>query len=272
METSDLRSDSLSRSDTEPLPLAEKLQAGSKSAFAGPRDFLDFKAEVSLRRRYIRSVAGDRFLAVVAGTCQTRIETFEEGTAFWRAQVGHEWSTDTDGRRISGPHPEARMRPLQDRAYEGRVNPKGIPCLYLATSREVAMSEVRPWLGSVVSVARFALGRRVKLVDCSKYHGAEAPAEDLPDPDGIDERVWTHIDYAFSRPVTRSDNTAEYAATQIIAEVFRDQGFDGVIYKSAFAEQGYNVALFDLDAALQTESYLFQVQKAAFEFRELNLD
>lgn len=242
------------------------------SAFNGPRDFLDFKAEVSQRRRYLRSAAGDHFLAAVAETCRSRVETFAEGHEFWRAQVGHEWSTDADGRRISGPHPEARMRPLHDRAYEGRVNPKGIPCLYLATSREVAMSEVRPWLGSVVSVARFALGRTVRVVDCSHYHGAEAPAEDLPDPQGIDASVWAHIDFAFSRPVTRSDNTAEYAATQIIAEVFRSEGFDGVIYKSAFAEQGYNIALFDLDAALQTESYLYQVQKAAFEFRELTLE
>lgn len=219
----------------------------------------------------MRSPSGERFLRAVADTCKARLASFSQGAEFWRAQVGHDWTIDADGRRISGPHPEARMRPWQDRAYEGRVNAKGIPCLYLATTREVAMSEVRPWIGSTLSVARFSLGRDVTVVDCSKYHGLDAPNVDS-DVDEVNESVWSHIDYAFSRPVTRSDNTAEYAATQIIAEVFRSEGYDGVIYKSAFAATGYNIALSDLDAALPTESYLFQVSKATFEFRELTLD
>lgn len=134
------------------------------------------------------------------------------------------------------------------------------------------MSEVRPWIGSILSVARFSLGRNVTVVDCSKYHGLNAPDAVLAGADGINESVWAHIDYAFSRPITRSDNTAEYAATQIVAEVFRSEGYDGVIYKSAFATEGYNIALFDLDAALQTKSYLFEVSKATFDFREISLD
>lgn len=185
----------------------------------------------------MRSPSGERFLRAVADTCKARLASFSQGAEFWRAQVGHDWTIDADGRRISGPHPEARMRPWQDRAYEGRVNAKGIPCLYLATTREVAMSEVRPWIGSTLSVARFSLGRDVTVVDCSKYHGLDAPNVDS-DVDEVNESVWSHIDYAFSRPVTRSDNTAEYAATQIIAEVFRSEGYDGVIYKSAFAATG----------------------------------
>lgn len=240
--------------------------------FSGPRDFLDFRTEASQRSRYLRSKSGEKFLGAVADTCKARLERIPAGAEFWRAQIGHDWTSDADGRRISGPHPETRMRPWQDRAYEGRVNAKGIPCLYLATTREVAMSEVRPWIGSILSVARFSLGRDVTVVDCSKYHGFDAPNDDLTGLDELNEKVWAHIDYAFSRPVTRSDNTAEYAATQIIAEVFRSEGYDGVIYKSAFATTGYNIALFDLDAALQTESYLFQVSKATFDFREITLD
>ena len=236
------------------------------------RDFLNFRSEVSYRTRYLHSANGEKFLRAVADTCKARLRNFSEGAEFWRAQVGHDWTSDADGRRISGPHPETRMRPWQDRAYEGRVNAKGIPCLYLATTREVAMSEVRPWIGSILSVARFSLGRDVTVVDCSKYHGFDAPDAEPSDSEEVNEAVWAHIDYAFSRPVTRSDNTAEYAATQIIAEVFRTEGYDGVIYKSAFAPTGYNIALFELDAALQTESYLFQVSTATFEFRELTLD
>src|ERR1039458_6332974 len=36
------------------------------------------------------------------------------------------------------------MKPKPEKAKEGRVNPKGIPCLHLATHEDTAMSEVRP--------------------------------------------------------------------------------------------------------------------------------
>lgn len=241
------------------------------TGFSNSRAFLEFKSEVSLCSRYLRSAAGEQFLQAVAQTCKDRLRTVPAGETFWRAQVGHEWILDSDhGRRIRGPHPETRMRPLQDRAYEGRVNPKGIPCLYLATTREVAMSEVRPWLGSVVSVARFQLRRELTVVDCSVFHGAEVPHVEAPTTEDIEKTVWAHIDHAFSRPVTRSDNTAEYAATQILAEVFRSEGYDGIIYKSAFTAEGYNIALFDLNCAHQTDSSIFEVSNAVFEFKELD--
>ncbi|MFN3628035.1 MAG: RES family NAD+ phosphorylase [Parvibaculum sp.] len=238
--------------------------------FAGPEVFLEFHKEVSLRRRFLRSAGGEQFLRAVADTCKDRLRTLPERETFWRAQVGHQWIVEAElKRRTRGPHPETRMRPLQDRAYEGRVNPKGIPCLYLATTRDVAMSEVRPWLGSVVSVARFRVERELTVVDCSVFHGAQVPQIESPTSVDIEKTVWAHIDHAFSRPVTRSDNTAEYAATQILAEVFRSEGYDGIIYKSAFSAEGYNVALFDLDCARQMDSSIFEVRNAVFDFEEL---
>ncbi|MGF7159860.1 RES domain-containing protein [Rhodoligotrophos appendicifer] len=219
----------------------------------------------------MRSAAGEQFLRAVAETCKARLKEVPADAVFWRAQIGHEWIADPEvGRRIRGPHPEMRMKPLQDRAYEGRVNPKGIPCLYVATPKEVAMSEVRPWIGSVVSLARFQTSRKLTVVDCSVFYGQDMPPTISLTPADIEKAVWTHIDYAFSQPVTRSDNTAEYAATQILAEVFRAEGYDGVIYKSAFSADGYNLALFALDSAQQVESSIYEVKNAAFEFSEIS--
>lgn len=242
----------------------------SINTFSDIQAYLDFKNEVSLCKRYLRSPGGEQFLRAVADTCKSRLRTIPENSVFWRAQVGHEWVVDSEfGKRIRGPHPEIRMKPLQDRAYEGRVNPKGIPCLYFATTREVAMSEVRPWIGSVVSVARFQTRRALLAVDCSVFHGATIPHFEAPTAEDIEMTVWAHIDHAFSQPVTRSDNTAYYAATQILAEVFRSEGYEGIIYQSAFSAEGHNVALFDLDCADQIDSSLFEVKNAVFEFAEL---
>ncbi|WP_413769916.1 RES domain-containing protein, partial [Vibrio vulnificus] len=69
----------------------------------------------------------------------------------WRAQAGHDdREYYQDGIYIDDfpvPYSENRMRPLLNSASEGRANPKGIPCLYVASTKETAMSEIRPWLG-----------------------------------------------------------------------------------------------------------------------------
>ena len=58
--------------------------------------------------------------------------------------------------------------------------------------------------------------------------------------------VWSAINEAFSRPVTRSDDVAEYAPTQLLAEAFRTRlGRDGRLYGSNLGK-GKNIALFDL--------------------------
>jgi hypothetical protein len=80
--------------------------------------------------------------------------------------------------------------------------------------------------------------------------------------------VWRHIDRAFATPVTRSDDAAEYVATQVIAELFRDQGFDGVAYKSSFGSKAFTLALFELAAAKLHSCHLYEVTKAVFKFSE----
>jgi len=239
--------------------------------FSAVNSFENFKSEVSRRSRYLRSANGDQFLRAVAETSKRRLREIPKATVFWRAQIGHDWVVNSKvGTRTRGPHSTSRMKPLEDRAYEGRVNPKGIPCLYFATTREVAMSEVRPWIGSVVSVGRFRTDRKLNVVDCSVYHDEAIPLVETPSVEVIEQIVWTHIDQAFARPVTRSDNTAEYAATQVLAEVFRLAGYDGIIYKSAFAAEGYNVALFDLNGAHQIDSSIFTVRNAVYAFAEID--
>ena len=205
-----------------------------------------------------------------------------KGQIFWRAQLGHDWRTVEE----PSPYKEevtfspSRMKPRAERAPEGRANPKGIPCLYLSTTANAAMSEVRPWVGALVSVAQFKVMRPLTVVNCSVLTGRyielayskrtfdELVSGKTPSPDEFEKIVWAEIDTAFSEPVTESDDLAEYAATQTLAELFRSEGYDGVAYKSAFGEDGYNVALFDLDSARQLNGTLHEVTSVEFKFSE----
>lgn len=233
----------------------------------------NFASRIRHKRRYIRTPEDNEFLREVLRTSKSRIRDVPDGTKLWRAQLGHDWEPHYEGDRHVTDLPAAylpeRMKPLPGRATEGRANPKGIPALYLSTSRKTAMSEVRPWLGSLVSCAHFRIIRALKIVDFSVHHGSGFTLYFTePDASKREEAVWRQIDQAFSEPTTAADDTAGYVPTQVIAELFKNEGFDGIAYKSAFGKRGYNIALFDPADAEITSCTLYTAKSLKFRFEQ----
>jgi len=240
-------------------------------------EFADF---VKRKARYVLAARNRHFLDAVIETSTRRKRTIERGTKLWRAQKDclfeRESIRDDDDNEIDFietpvPHPPDRMLPLADRAWEGRVNPKGIPCLYLAVDMNTAMAEVQPWIGSYVSVATFVMLRDLNVVDCSAIGKLDARKLDLlggfsePTPSELEEWVWESISRAFSQPVTRADDVADYAPTRVLAEAFRSAGHDGIVYGSKLGK-GNNVAVFDLGAAELSSRHVFQVESVDLKF------
>ena len=235
-----------------------------------------FLAEVRSRKRYFLSHGSRQFLDAVAETSNSRISELVKGSRLWRAQLG-----SADEPSVCTPFLPERMVPRADRAHEGRINPKGIPCLYLATTIETAMSEVRPWVDSKISVAVMETTRDLRLIDCTKKHTLSelfwTPADDSsifddePTAAELERLEWIEIDRAFARPVTRSDDTADYAATQILEEVFKSAGADGIAYRSQLSD-GNNIALFELNAATVRDCQLYRARTARFEFVSAELN
>jgi len=231
-----------------------------------------FAQSVKHKARYVFEDKVDKFLRTVLATSKGRKTVLPSGRFLWRAQQGDHWETVcVDGEEFEnqGPLPAARMKPLPHSAREGRVNPKGIPCLYLATDKETAMAEVRPWIGSYISVGQFKTLKDLVLVDCSVEHASRLQHIYLqePDPATRERAVWAHIDQAFSEPVNPDESSADYAPTQILAEAFRSNGYDGLVYKSLLGK-GFNVALFDIDSADIVNCFLYQVKSLSFQFIE----
>ncbi|MXZ81520.1 MAG: RES family NAD+ phosphorylase [Gammaproteobacteria bacterium] len=236
-----------------------------------------FARRVRREARFIRTVEDKDFLRQVLSTSKQRIFKIPEACGLWRAQLGHDWRPCyVGGEYITddyAPHPPERMKPIQGRATEGRANPKGIPVLYLSNERKTAMSEVRPWMGSLVSCAHFEIIRPLRIVDLSVHHQDNAVSYLFgPEPDVIarEKAVWTQIDQAFSEPMTSADDVADYVPTQVIAELFKVEGYDGIAYKSTFEENGYNIALFNPDDAKLTCCSLYRAKSLEFSFEEVD--
>jgi len=224
------------------------------------------------------------FLDAVAHTASLREFTIEEGMVLYRAQVGHaideHWQYDEGTQEgylaceFIVPFDEGRLRPRTDRANEGRANPKGIAVFYAASDRDTAVAEVRPGVGEFVSFGQFTVNRPLRIVDCTSSRLGPLPVGKYlayhykqPSPKVRAKRVWSDIDEAFGEPVQRSDDAAEYVPTQVIAELFRRQGYDGLGYNSAVGE-GQNVALFNLEAMTFLRSDIVRVTGIKIEVEE----
>jgi len=116
-----------------------------------------------------------------------------------------------------------------------------------------------------ISVALFRINRQISVIDCT----SNTPKIFLenPPPEERENAVWGYINEAFSVPIENDDDRSEYVPTQILAELFRDIGFDGIAYKSMFGK-GYNIALFNLDDAIAEKCSLVKTKSLKFEFED----
>lgn len=243
------------------------------TAFKSVWSYHSFAQRIIRHNRYIREEEIEEFLITLRKSSKRRRKArLTKGSGFWRAQMGNGWREilDDEGECIDHeacPLPNKRMKPLADQAREGRANPKGIPYLYGANKKETALAEVRPWLGQFISLAAFRVHRDLRLMSFVTEEPEHRVYLNEPEPKEREKAVWADIDRAFARPVTSNDETAEYVPTQVIAELFKSEGFDGIAYRSAFGG-GYSIVLFDLDAADLVSCTLYELKEIKYDFRE----
>lgn len=164
------------------------------------------------------------------------------GSTFFRARIN---------RQAGKPYTaeELNMAPA-DKVGHGRLNPEGIPYLYLASDWKTAISEVRANDSDVVDIAKCECIKPLAVVDLTKE----------------DNAVRLHnfrkiISEEFSKPVNSELSYLEYLPTQYIAEYIKNQGVQGVLYKSAVNPSNYNICLFAKEA-IKVE-YFKQISVAA---------
>jgi RES domain-containing protein len=236
-------------------------------------NFHSFCNEIRKNYRYIQNNKVTKFLDSVFESSKKRQIVINEGTLYYRAQLDHDWGLnvieDYNGDKIEYigdtpiAYPKERMKPIPNKGKEGRANPKGISYLYLADNKKTAISEVRPWIQSNISVGEFRLNKALSIIDCSLSFYEE---DHTPSWESL---VWPEIDKAFSEPITLSDESADYAPTQIISEFFKFKGFDGVAYKSSITIDGNNVVLFNPKVADLITCSIYEVESVDIKFKSI---
>ena len=242
-----------------------------RPTFRSWTSFHDFASDVRRGQRFVHSPSTCAFLATVLASSDSRSDVIPAGTQLYRAQLGGHRDTNRRGGLVSetavnGPHPAERMKPRSDRAAEGRANPTDIPCLYVATDADTAIAEVRPWPGQYVSLGLFVAPRDIRIVDCSRDIAPEEGFVSQPSPAIREAAVWRDINHAFAQPMSADDGSSDYVPTQVLAELFRANRFEGVVYKSSVGP-GRNGAIFNLLLADLVRCTLCTVDEVSFAWR-----
>jgi RES domain-containing protein len=158
--------------------------------------------------------------------------------------------------------------PLPHLARPGRMNPLGIPYLYLALDQATAVAEVRPWAGALLSVARLTPQRALRLVNLN-YRDVKPPEMQVQKGEQKDyETFLLFMSQSLARPQDPNDELS-YIPTQYFAEKFKRQGLDGIIYLSVLQKGGSNLVLFDVNSAAAKYVSLHEVQGLSYSTAEV---
>ncbi|MCK6091590.1 RES family NAD+ phosphorylase [Micrococcus endophyticus] len=168
--------------------------------------------------------------------------------------------------------PNEMGAPPKEQATHGRANPAGIPVLYLASDLETAVSEVRPHVGEVVSVATFNIAGK-SVVDL-RYPRWTASPFTLGDSELISQMhsdlpLMTVLGEQLTRPVSIDRSAYEYAPSQFLCELIKACNYDGVVYKSGVAD-GSNMVLFDSNVATASSVEVRRVESVTIRSSSLD--
>lgn len=196
----------------------------------------DFSYEIKHRRRFYDE-SGVKFLADLFGNADQLpfIELHPNGEGF-RIYRSRKASDRGQAEEILKDPSTQLFAPPETKAVEGRMNPRGVSLFYGASREDIAVSEVRPSVGSFVVVGQFRPTHKLKLLDLPSLE------KNLPDvPQSIFAEDFHRIvaRRGFFRqfhsniiqPVQPAHEALEYIPTQAVAEfVIHTLRFHGIVY------------------------------------------
>ena len=236
--------------------------------FRTSEDYEYFASYIRRESRYVLDARQREFLEAVVETSRKRTTTIPQGQVLWRAAQGYVAEEGVHPHDVFflesiEPHATERMKPLRDRAYEGRVNPKGVPCLYMATNAETAMMETVLGQVLVLTVSQLVLLKQVTVVDCTLHATFDL---DIKTQEQLESNSWNVLNEAFPASIS-SRRRSGLSPTQYIAEAFRAAGYGGIMYTSQVGN-GKNIALFDVHVAEIAGRQLQHAKKLSVTFAE----
>ena len=151
--------------------------------------------------------------------------------------------------------------PPHQHATSGRMNAQGIPVFYGAMSADIAISEVRPAVGSYVVVAKFNPVKALRILDISALDKLTPSTDSLFNPEATEKLAISsflkRLSHKLTIPISGARTDSEYLITQAVSEylsVSEEYSLDGIKFKSTQKESHENNEEHDYNIVLFTKS------------------
>ncbi len=185
-------------------------------------------------------------------------------TTLYRARISDSQLTNTD-----------MGAPPIGFASSGRANPFGISYLYMASTIETALSEVRPFNDGIVYVSELLINEDFKN-DAIRFIDLTNPRRDVS-PFVFSEDEYEQLIYSLSlletfssdlsKPVKPHKSDLEYLPTQFICEYIKSLNYKGIIFNSSFGN-GVNFVAFDTNLFIPLIPKAYKIQRTYYEHSE----
>ena len=216
------------------------------------------KNELKWKRRYLTNI--DEMLEFGWGEFFNYSFNFDPKTIIYRARINSESQTE--------PYlPKDMLSPPVKNTSSGRVNPVGIPLLYLSKEINTTLYEIRAALLDNISVGHFKIkqGCEINIVDFTSIQSVFNNTDEMFSF-VKKELLRRAISVDLSKPLRRYDSELEYIPTQFICEFIRYiTKADGIQFNSSLKKDGLNIVLFNQDNIICTKVELYQINNIDIE-------
>ena len=215
-----------------------------------------FAEELKHENRFLPHNALDKELLVEFGSLLGMVYKKDEHK-FYRARINEE------GEQFKI---KDMKKPPAKKVLNGRANPLGISYLYVASTTDTAIAEMRGHKGELVTVLEFNLKKNLEFFDLRDSKNTISPFEKIDDI----EFIYTHMPYLallgdeLSKPVIPSMANLEYLSSQYLCEMIKQIGYHGIIYKSSIAD-GNNYVIFADNRLISGHMHQYRITEMNFK-------
>lgn len=219
----------------------------------------DFTSSIKEKNRFHHPYFNeDVFSSFLSGV----IEKYKQDDTFFRGRI----ATDS-----TGFNKEAMGSPPVGAATQGRINPDGISVLYVGSSKETILKEIRATTFDYVTIGTFFPKTMLEVVNLSglaKMSPFSFKNEFEIKKYYINRLIFKDMVKDFSRPLRRTDSLREYLPTQYISEFIKSERYQGVRYDSTLNEGGWNLAVFDQSLLDCKSVETYEVTKISYDIEK----
>ena len=181
-----------------------------------------------------------------------------KGTKFYRSRVvaGNESGIGIEP-GFDGYSMKDSFVPPISKSKDLRASYRFIPYLYVASTEEVSIAEVRAKAGDRVSIAIIEVLEDLILFDLTQ-------TKTKNEKRNVKDNILIDLARLYSKPVSTADEQIDYVPTQYIAEFIKKCDYDGIVYPSSFFPReinNYNIAIFNYDKCRAIKSYIKNIKE-----------